>query len=435
MHCKSTTYTSTKGWYPTNSELTIPVFNEAGQEADMGFGEEILSGHVIVLGGPGTGKTNFLLQLARECRKTYPEAKFVFLDIKGDFLSLYQASDKLCSFYSQQGEYNYFKWNILSECLASEHPEDELREIVKKLFKEKIENSGGNRFFPEAAQQILEGYLLTALRGVRPGFVPTHKEMAHQLRRMNVEQMRTRLEREEDLAGALSNIASTGGGSLSNQAAGVMAEFHHFVSSFFVGMLSDEGYDTMDSFLNGPGGRALFLEYDMKREETSNILYRILLDILIKNKLSPQAKRDKIFLFLDEFPTLKGDYSILKGLHVGREPGLRIIAGLQTKEQVYDICSGQSAEHTGNTILGAFSTMVAFHPNDAPTTSYIQEKIGEDNITYMQFGLSRYEAPHMVLKLEPLVTSREINALGLGEAYVKMREYNHQKVKFKVFEQ
>lgn len=433
MQVRRSNFTTIQDWHPANSELTLPVFDEAGREVNMGFGDEILSGHILVLGGPGTGKTNFILQLAKECRKKYPDARFIFLDVKGDFLPLYQSSDMLCSFYPRHGEYNYFKWNVISECLMSEHPEDELKEIVAKWFKEKIEQSGGNRFFPEAAKQIAEAYLLTVLRRSRPGFVPTHKEISHQLRRMSVEQMRARLGLEEDLAGALSNIASTSGSAMSNQAAGVMAEFNQFVSSFFVGMLADEGQDTINSFLSGPGGKALFLEYDMKREETANILFRTLLDILIKNKLSPEVDRRKVFLFLDEFPTLKGDYSILNCLHVGREHGLRVIGGLQTKEQVYNICPGQSMEHTGNSILGAFSTMVAFHPNDAQTTSYIQEKIGDDNITYMQFGLSRYEAPHMVMQREPLVSSREINALRLGEAYVKMREYNHQKVKFKVF--
>lgn len=433
MQYRNSNFSTITEWHPASSELTIPVLNEFGQQEKMGFGDEILSGHVIVLGGPGTGKTNFMLQLASECRKKYPDARFVFLDVKGDFLPLYQASDMLCSFYPRQGEYTYFKWNAISECLMSEHPEDELKEIVAKWFKEKIEQSGGNRFFPEAAKQIAEGYFLTVLRRARPGFVPTHKEISHQLRRMSIDQMRTRLGLEEDLAGALSNIASTGGSSMSNQAAGVMAEFNQFVSSFFVGMLADDGYDTIDSFINGSGGRALFLEYDMKREETANILFRTLLDILIKNKLSPEADRGKVFLFLDEFPTLKGNYSILNCLHVGREHGMRVVGGLQTKEQIYSICPGQTMEHTGNSILGAFSTMVAFHPNDAQTTSYIQEKIGEDNITYMQFGLSRYEAPHVVMQREPLVSSREINALRLGEAYVKMREYNHQKVKFQVF--
>ena len=433
MQFRSSNFSTITEWHPANSEITIPVLNEFGQQEKMGFGDEILSGHVIVLGGPGTGKTNFMLQLASECRRKYPDARFVFLDVKGDFLPLYQASDMLCSFYPRQGEYTYFKWNVISECLMSEHPEDELKEIVAKWFKEKIEQSGGNRFFPEAAKQIAEGYFLTVLQRSRPGFVPTHKEISHQLRRMSIDQMRTRLGLEEDLAGALSNIASTGSSSTSNQAAGVMAEFNQFVSSFFVGMLDDDGYDTIDGFLNGPGGRALFLEYDMKREETANILFRMLLDIMIKNKLSPEADRGKVFLFLDEFPTLKGDYSVLNCLHVGREHGMRVVGGLQTKEQIYSICPGQSTEHTGNSILGAFSTMVAFHPNDAQTTSYIQEKIGEDNITYMQFGLSRYEAPHVVMQREPLVSSREINALRLGEAYVKMREYNHQKVKFQVY--
>ena len=433
MQIKRSYFSSIHDWCPTCSELTIPVINEAGQHVPMGIGDEILSGHLLVVGGPGTGKTNFILQLARECRRKYPDARFVFLDVKGDFLPLYQDSDMLCSFYPRQGEYTYFKWNVISQCLMSEHPEDELKEIVAKWFKEKIEQSGGNRFFPEAAKQIAEAYFLTVLRRARPGFVPTHQEIFHQLRRMNIDQMRARLGLEDDLAGALFNIAGTGGSALSNQAAGVMAEFNQFISSFFVGMLAGDGYDTIDGFLNGLGGRALFLEYDMKREETANILFRTLLDILIKNKLSTESERGKVFLFLDEFPTLKGDYSILNCLHVGREHGMSVIGGVQSKEQIYSICPGQSMEHTGNSIIGAFSSMVAFHPNDAQTTSYIQEKIGEDNITYMQFGLSRYEAPHMVMQREPLVSSRDINSLRLGEAYVKMREYNHQKVKFEVF--
>lgn len=434
MQVRSSNFTTIKEWHPTISELSIPVLNSAGQVENMGFGDEILSGHVVTIGGPGTGKTTFLLHLARECRRVYPDAKFVFLDPKGDFLPLYQRGDKLCSFYPRQGTYDYFKWNIVSECLKSAYPEDELKEITAKLFKEKIEHSGSNQFFPMAASQIFEGYFLTILRRCRNGFVPTHKEISHQLRRMSIEQMRTRLGLEEDLAGVLSNIATTGSSGMSNQAAGVMAEFNQFISSFFVGMLADDGHDTVVDFINGNGGNALFLEYDLKREESANILFRLILDILIQNKLSAEADRRKVFLFLDEFPII-GEYGILNCLHVGRENGMRVVAALQSKEQVYNICPGQAMEHSGNAILGGFSTLVAFHPNDAQTTSYIQEKIGEDNITYMQFGLSRYDSPHMVIQREPLVSSREINALRLGEAYIKMREYNHQKIKFKVFNQ
>ena len=89
--------------------------------------------------------------------------------------------------------------------------------------------------------------------------------------------MRTRLEMDTDLQGALTNIVQSGNMPISNQAAGVMAEFNQFISSFFIGMMAEDGVDTVHDFLNAPDGSALFLEYDMKREESANILFRVIM--------------------------------------------------------------------------------------------------------------------------------------------------------------
>lgn len=421
-------------WHSPETDITIPIIYDNNEPGNMTFGDDILRGHILVVGGPRTGKTNFLLQLARECRCAYPDALFVFKDVKGDFLPLYQAGDKLCSFYPIPGEYDYFRPNLVKECMQTSYPEDESREIAAKLFKDRVNNSGGNRFFPRAAQQIYEAYFTTVLRRCDGVHYPTHKEISRQLRRMSIDDMRTRLEMESDLQGALTNIVHSGNTPISNQAAGVMAEFNQFISSFFIGMMADDGTDTVNDFLNAPDGSALFLEYDMKREESANILFRLILSLLIQNKLSPASNNRKVFLFLDEFPILKGDYGILNALHVGAGNGLRIIGALQSKEQVYSICEGRDVEHVGNSILGGFSTLVGFHPNDEQTVSFIQHRIGDDNVGYISLGLSRYDNPHQILQREPLVSSRDINALRLGEAFIKMREYDYQKIQFRKFE-
>lgn len=422
-----------QNWHSAEADICIPVLCSDGTERKMTFGDDVLRGHMLAVGGPRTGKTNFLLQLARKCRMAYPDALFVFLDVKRDFLPLYRAGDKLCSFYPLPGEYTYFKLNLVKECLQTEHGEDEAREISLKLFKERIQNSGGNRFFPRAAQQIYEGYFTTVIRRCDGIHIPTHKEIARHLRRMDIDAMRTRLEMEPDLQGILSNIARSGTSNVSNMAAGVMAEFNQFIASFFIGMMADDGMDTVHDFLGGPGGAALFLEYDLKREESANILIRLILELIIQNKLAASSDRRKVFLFLDEFPALKGDYGIRNALHVGAENGLRVVGAMQTKEQVYSICEGQDMEHTGNTILGGFSTLIAFYPNDEETVKFIQDRVGSDQVSYIGMGLSRYEPPHMVMQQEPLINSREINSLRLGEAIVKMREYDYQKVRFREF--
>lgn len=421
-------------WHSPKTDISIPVLCEDGRPGAVTFGDDILRGHVLVVGGPRTGKTNFLLQLAMECRRAYPDALFVFKDVKADFLPLYKRRDKLCSFYPIPGTYDYFKLNLIKECMQTEHAEDEAREIAAKLFKERVNNSGGNRFFPRAAQQIFDAYFTTVIRRCDGIHYPTHKDISRQLRRMTIEDMRTRLSMYNDMQGALTNIVPSGNAQVSNQAAGVMAEFNQFISSFFTGMMADDGFDTVHDFLEGPGGTALFLEYDMKREESANTLFRLILSLIIQNKLSQTANKRKVFLFLDEFPILKGDYGILNALHVGAGNGLRVIGALQSKEQVYSICEGRDVEHVGNAILGGFSTLVAFHPNDEQTVSFVQHRIGEDNVGYLSFGLSRYDNPHQLLQREPLVSSREISGLALGEAYVKLREYDYQKFKFRKFE-
>ena len=46
---------------PPQREIRIPLRDGR----DLYFGDDILRGHILTLGGPRTGKTNFLLQLSR----------------------------------------------------------------------------------------------------------------------------------------------------------------------------------------------------------------------------------------------------------------------------------------------------------------------------------------------------------------------------------
>lgn len=412
---------------PPQREIRIPLRDGR----DLYFGDDILRGHILTLGGPRTGKTNFLLQLSRACRLAYPQALFVFLDVKGDFLPLYRPGDKLCTFYPVNGgNYAYFRHNLVRECLQSGQMEDEIREIAARLFKDQVEHSGGNRFFPRAAQQLFAAYFITVLRRCSDGVpCPTNRQILAHLHTMDAQRMRQRLMLDPDLQAALNSIASTGNG-LSNQAAGVMAELTQFADTFFAGMLAGDGQDTVHDFLTGPGGRALFLEYDMRREESSNLLFRFLLSTMIQNRLSDARRPRQIFLVLDEFAALKGEYGLLNALHIGAAGGLRVIGGLQSKEQVYRICDSRTPEHTGNALLGGFSTLFAFHPNDEESLAFVQKRLGEGMVTYTDLGLSRYDPPQRITRREPLVESAAIQSLGLGEAYVKMREYKPQRVRF-----
>lgn len=421
-------YNQSMPWHPDSGELRIPVINEEGQLEYMTLDDRVLGGHVLTVGGTGVGKTNFLLQLALSVRTLYPDSLFVFLDPKGDYLELFHSGDRLVSFYPRPGDtYSYFHYNILDECLRSATPEDELHEIVKTLFSPMIKHSGSNQFFPLAASDLFFGFMLTELRKAQASVPATHKELCSQLFRMSADQLRQRLEEEGDLNDIVSNIPPARNGTMSNTTASVLAELSHFTRGFFLGSLAGDGHDSVQSFLNGPGGQALFLEYDAERKELSSTLFTLIVSTLIKKKLAVGADRRKVFLFLDEMSILKTDL-LTDALARGRGNGLRVIGAVQSTEQLQDM----HPENTDrcNTLSGAFCTMVAFRPNDEPTQKWIQNFIGETHVRHCVFGLSRYNPPNVFYGNEPLVDSWSLSSLGLGEAYVKKRELPHQKVKF-----
>lgn len=239
---------------PPRSKLTLPCRDARGSPFRLGLGDEIWQGHILVTGGTGTGKTTVIRQLLTRCRDVYPDASFLVLDVKGDYVPYRRPGDKVFSFY---GGEDAFRWNILEEARASPHPEDELDEMVSVLFSSRVNTAGQNRFFVQAASQVFYGYLLVTLRQCRAGRpAPTHAEMAKWLKKCTLEQMQDRLMLEED---ELSGIVSLLKG---REAASILSEVHLFAHDFFRG--AAEGHDSVAEFITHRG-RALYLQYDASR--------------------------------------------------------------------------------------------------------------------------------------------------------------------------
>ena len=211
---------------PPRSELTLPCRDARGSPLRLGLGDEIWQGHILVTGGTGSGKTTVIRQLLARCRDIWPEASFIVLDVKGDYIPYRRPGDKVFSFYGS-GE-DAFRWNILEEARASPHPEDELDEMVSVLFASRVNTAGQNRFFVDAARQIFYGYLLVALRQCRPGRpAPTHAEMASWLKKCTLEQMQDRLNFEKDELGGVTSLLK------GREAASILSEVHLFAHDFF----------------------------------------------------------------------------------------------------------------------------------------------------------------------------------------------------------
>lgn len=57
-----------------------------GKQSFVPFGDDLLSRHLLFLGGIGTGKTNAIFQILSQLRKNMNQADvMVVFDVKGDF--------------------------------------------------------------------------------------------------------------------------------------------------------------------------------------------------------------------------------------------------------------------------------------------------------------------------------------------------------------
>lgn len=406
---------------PPRSELTLLCRDARGSPLRLGLGDEIWQGHILVTGGTGSGKTTVIRQLLARCRDIWPEASFIVLDVKGDYIPYRRPGDKVFSFYGSGGD--AFRWNILEEARASPHTEDELDEMASVLFASRVNSAGQNRFFVDGARQVFYGYLLVALRQCRPGRpAPTHAEMAKWLKKCTLEQMQDRLMLEED---ELSGIVSLLKG---REAASILSEVHLFAHDFFRGV--GDGSDSVAEFLTHPG-RALYLQYDASRSESGRLGCSILLNRAIAQLLSKNWCRRRVFFILDEAATLPADYGLEKLLALGRDRGARVLGVFQNHDQVQAMFAGRpSMESDANNVLSQFSSVMAFHPNSERDVEFARERLGKTDMTTVTFGLSRYEPPHVAAMQDCPVTARQLQSLGVGEAYIRLRDYAPAKVYF-----
>lgn len=406
---------------PPRSELTLLCRDARGSPLRLGLGDEIWQGHILVTGGTGSGKTTVIRQLLARCRDIWPEASFIVLDVKGDYIPYRRPGDKVFSFYGSGGD--AFRWNILEEARASPHTEDELDEMASVLFASRVNSAGQNRFFVDGARQVFYGYLLVALRQCRPGRpAPTHAEMAKWLKKCTLEQMQDRLMLEED---ELSGIVSLLKG---REAASILSEVHLFAHDFFRGV--GDGSDSVAEFLTHPG-RALYLQYDASRSESGRLGCSILLNRAIAQLLSKNWCRRRVFFILDEAATLPADYGLEKLLALGRDRGARVLGVFQNQDQVEAMFAGRpSMQSDANNVLSQFSSVMAFHPNSERDVEFARERLGKTDMTTVTFGLSRYEPPHVAAMQDCPVTPRQLMALKAGEAYVRLRDYAPAKVYF-----
>jgi len=378
---------------PVSSSKSVVRFNGTHQGSASSFhiDESILDKHMLFIGGTGTGKTNLFKHCVSQLKGSLqPEDVMIIFDTKGDFHDdFYTPKKDVVIGNSRSYRTQSAKWNIFREIVIDGYDDEDVivntQEICRSLFADKTEKTN-NPFFPNAARDLLAAIIITMIRLKACG------DLAAGMLRNYVIKNIMDTYTPEDLLDLLveyndmkSKAAYIYGDNAQSQ--GVLSEMYSVVNDLFVGVFNDDGQFSIRDFVRRKGGRTLFIEYDLAIGDLLSPIYTLLFDLAIKETLSRHSSTSKgnVYLILDELKLLPNLRHLDDGINFGRSLGLKIIAGLQSVDQLNSVY--KSNEAVAQNIIAGFSSIVSFRLNDAKTREHITKLHGKNVVVEQYQGL------------------------------------------------
>lgn len=240
---------------------------------------------------------------------------------------------------------------------------------------------------------------------------------------MDAQSIKGMLEHEKDLVAVLSYI----GDGTSGQALGVFAELQAVIRKLFIGTFAKYGRFSVRNFVREKQGKTLFIEYDLSRGSTLTPLYQLLFDLALKEALGRTRSEGNVYLICDEFKLLPHLRHIDDAVNFGRSLGVKVCAGLQSIEQLYE----NYGEARGRNIAAGFSSVFAFRANDAVTREFVIGLYGKNIV------LEQYKSLESPLKQERregnTVEDWDIIKLEVGEAIIGLPFVSPFRFKFDLY--
>ncbi len=386
--------------------------NRDGDPMRIPVGEQMLSRHMLLLGGIGTGKSNAFNFLIRNVRSGLTDRDVVIIfDTKGDFYrEFYQPGDVVISNDDRAtGGAGPDYWNLFGEIAIDDRVEENILEIAKGLFAEKLEKTT-QPFFPNAAKDIFSALLLHMTRSEQFKNFRNNQALRSTLDTFSVPAMKNILQSHPDLKAMISYIEDEKSG----QTLGVLAELQQMMREIFVGNFRKKGTLSMRQLVRSKGGRVIFVEYDLGIGGMLTPVYRLLIDLAIKEALCRTSNEGNVFFFIDEFRLLPHLEHIDDGVNFGRSLGAKFFFGIQNVDQIA-AAYGKDLAHS---ILSGFGTTLAFRVNDAESREYIKNLLGRNIKLQTYVSAIQNRGVSEQIREGFVVEDEDITNLPVGQAIV-----------------
>ena len=407
---------------PIRVETPILTFPGSALDGSREFpvNEDLLSRHILLLGGSGCGKTNVFCYAIEQLRNRMGQDDIaIIFDTKGEFYDWFSRPGDYLIGNSARFRPESCTWNLFGEILADGTDETSVsinaREMASALFHDR--GSSAQPFFCNAAKDIFRGIVLHFIRQAQtdqPGWKDrlNNQDLLRAFQSYKVENYIQIFDHYPDLRSLLSYF----GDGKSNQALGVFGELNSMLSEYFTGILATHRPGrslSMRQAVRQKGGKAIFVEYDLSVGETLTPMYRLLIDQALKEALGRSEDAGRVFLIADEFKLLPKLQHIDDALNFGRGLGIRVMAGIQSIDQLYDAYG----KDKGAVIASGFGSIFAFHTNDGSSRDYITKRFGPNLMIYEYNDVTHNRISSSERDGNTVEEWDQLN-LGLGQAVI-----------------
>ena len=195
--------------------ISLPIY-DGGVCRELSLSEDILSKHLLIVGGIGSGKTNLFKHIMKSLSSAMTQRDvMVVFDTKGEYLKeFYQHGDIIIANDDSlfPPRYNIDYWNIFEEIFIDlTNLKDNVNEISKTLFYEQSQNTT-NPFFPNAAKDVFFAYVLASARKhlANNEIVVDNRQLGTFFNQMDVEALNDLFEQYLDLKSIKNYISNKG---------------------------------------------------------------------------------------------------------------------------------------------------------------------------------------------------------------------------------
>lgn len=417
-------------WTADKDHTPFVVFQDPTSGKMIGISKDMLSYGFITIAEPGGGKTNLLNMITAMLLATQESNdKLIIFDTKGDYLREFGSripQDELIVVGTGE-EYRDITSipNIFAELMPrgldgklvyTDDSDTAALEKAKQLFMKM--QSEQQPVFPAMAEQVIAGCLIYFMRKYWRNAQDklNNRDFLDFMTSSTNEELKAVFESDgmEDYRSCVNYISGKG-----NQTQGVSSYIGTVLRELFVGPFAQhipEKEFSMREVVNSPGKKTVFIEYDLRRGETLEPMYGLMIDSALSNGLGGrQINRNNVYAILDEMLLLPKLRHLSNALNFGRSQGVKLLCGLQNLPGLAD----SYGEIGAKCILASFQNMVSFRNSDYDTRQFIMERMGTN---YQNISFSAQQGNFNIQREGHTVEDWDILSLKMGEAICCLKD-------------